>query len=107
MTGRGTWVPETCGRGHGAYRSTDGRLDVPFSTASRWFLTAALVHLAAAGAGGSTEPDWPFPLAGATDLGVAIAWAAITVPALYPQLNPLPGLTSDKIRVLRERWRGR
>jgi hypothetical protein len=62
---------------------------------------------AAAGAGGPMGPDWLFSLAGAVVLGVAITWGAGTVPVLYPQLNPLPGLSSDKVRVLRERWRVR
>jgi hypothetical protein len=76
-----------------------------------WILAAAwilgVVVAATAGVLGSSGRDWASALAGALILGVAITWGAGTVPVLYPRLNPLPGLTVDKIRVLRERWRDR
>jgi hypothetical protein len=76
-----------------------------------WILSAAwilgVVSVATAGAWGSPGPGWLSPLAGGLVLGVAIAWGAGTLPVLYPRLNPLPGLTSSEIRVLRDRWRDR
>jgi len=44
---------------------------------------------------------------GALLLGSALTWGAGTIPVLYPRVNPLPGLTSEEIRVLRNRWSGR
>jgi hypothetical protein len=73
--------------------------------ASAWIL--GVVTAGTAGAWGSTAPDWALPLAGALVLGVALAWGAGTLPVLYPRLNPLPGITSSEIRVLRDRWRNR
>ncbi|HEY1198631.1 MAG TPA: hypothetical protein VGG32_07895 [Thermoplasmata archaeon] len=76
-----------------------------------WTLSAAwIVAVAAAatvGAGGLPNVGWLSPLAGALLLGVAITWGAGTVPVLYPGINPLPGLTSGEIRVIRDRWKNR
>lgn len=76
-----------------------------------WILSAAwvlgVVAAATAGARGTAGTGGLSVLLGALVLGVAIAWGAGTVPVLYPRLNPLPGLTSDKLRDLRERWRDR
>jgi hypothetical protein len=66
-----------------------------------------VVGAATAGAGSTSAPDWLAPLAGGLLLSVAVAWGAGTVPVLYPRLNPIPGLTSEEVRVLRERWRNR
>jgi hypothetical protein len=76
-----------------------------------WILSAVwivgLVVAATAGAGGWPSVGWLSPFAGALLLGVAITWGAGTIPVLYPGLNPLPGLTSREIRVLRDRWKNR
>ncbi len=50
---------------------------------------------------------WFLSLSGALLLGVVIVWGAGTIPVLFPGLNPLPGLTSEKIRVIRDRWKNR
>lgn len=46
-------------------------------------------------------------LGGALILAAALAWAAGTVPVLFPGLNPLPGLTPQRIRTIRNWWEGR
>ncbi len=43
-------------------------------------------------------------VAGALLLVVAVLWGAGTVPVLFPAINPLPGLTSARIREIRDRW---
>ena len=64
----------------------------------------AVVVLAAVGALAGAPPTWGPALGGALLLGVAAAWGAGTIPVLFPSVNPLPGLTSERIRVLRDRW---
>lgn len=76
-----------------------------------WTLSAAwivgLVVAATVGTSGWPNGGWLSPFAGALLLGVAITWGAGTIPVLYPGINPLPGLTSGEIRVIRERWKNR
>ncbi|MGB6500788.1 MAG: hypothetical protein WBG19_05245 [Thermoplasmata archaeon] len=76
-----------------------------------WVLSAiwvvGVVTAATEGAGGWSGTGWLSSFSGALLLGVAITWGAGTVPVLYPGLNPLPGLTSGEIRVIRDRWKNR
>jgi hypothetical protein len=76
-----------------------------------WALSAVWVLGVLAGAteavGGWSGTGWLSSFSGALLLGVAIAWGAGTVPVLYPGLNPLPGLTSEEIRLIRDRWKNR
>ena len=51
-----------------------------------------------------TAPMWLTTVGGGLLLAVAITWGAGTIPVLFPALNPLPGLTSEEIRVIRNRW---
>jgi hypothetical protein len=68
---------------------------------------AALAVAVSAGSGGWPNVGWLSSCAGAILLGVAIAWGAGTIPVLYPEVYPLPGLTSGDIRVIRDRWKNR
>ncbi|HUZ80333.1 MAG TPA: hypothetical protein VMV28_06935 [Thermoplasmata archaeon] len=68
---------------------------------------AGVAAAATAGARGWVGTSWLAPFSGAILLGVAIAWGVGTVPVLYRGLNPLPGLTSEEIRTIRERWSSR
>lgn len=76
-----------------------------------WALSAAWVLGAVAaateGVGNWSATGWLSSFSGALLLGVAISWGAGTVPVLYPGLNPLPGVTSEEIRVIRDRWKNR
>jgi hypothetical protein len=67
-----------------------------------WF--AGVVMLAWAAEAASLAPGWTTALGGALLLGAAVAWGAGTIPVLFPRINPLPGLSSERIRVLRTRW---
>lgn len=67
----------------------------------------AVVALGVAGAPSLAAPAVLGPVGGGLLLGVALAWAAGTVPVMYPRLNPLPGLSSAKIGEIRERRKGR
>ncbi len=73
--------------------------------AAAWVL--GVVAAVTAGVGGWPHVGWLSPLAGALLLGVAITWGVGTVPVLYPRINPLPGMTSGDLRVIRDRWRHR
>jgi hypothetical protein len=76
-----------------------------------WALSAAwvvaVVAAATEGAGAWSATGWLSSFSGALLLGVAIVWGAGTVPVLYPELNPLPGLTGEDIRGIRDRWKNR
>lgn len=65
-------------------------------------IAAAVVEV-----GGFPNVSWLSSLAGALLLGVAIVWGSGTVPVLYPGINPLPGVTSGQIDILRDRWKNR
>ncbi len=69
---------------------------------SAWL--AAVVFLAWAGGRPGPSLAWAATLGGGLLFGVAIAWGIGTVPVLFSQLNPLPGLSVERIRVLRNRW---
>jgi hypothetical protein len=73
-----------------------------------WVLSAVwltgVVVLAWAGDATGAAPVWATMLGGALLLGVAVTWGAGTIPVLFPRINPLPGLSSEQIRVLRGRW---
>ena len=73
-----------------------------------WVLSAGwltgVVVLAWAGDATGAAPVWATTLGGALLLGVAVTWGAGTIPVLFPRINPLPGLSSEQIRVLRGRW---
>jgi hypothetical protein len=73
-----------------------------------WVLSAGwltgVVVLAWVGGVGGQAPDWFTTLGGALVLGVAVTWGTGTIPVLFPRINPLPGLTSEQVRVLRARW---
>jgi len=73
-----------------------------------WILSASwligVAALAAAGAAVPGVPDLASTIGGGLLLGVAIAWGVGTIPVLFPKVHPLPGLTSEEIRALRERW---
>ncbi len=75
----------------------------------RWSLSVlwvGAVVLAAGALSGATADSGPvLALAGGLLLTVALAWAMGTVPVLYPSVNPLPGVSPEAIRSLRERWR--
>ncbi|MHB1435896.1 MAG: hypothetical protein ACYCPN_07605 [Thermoplasmata archaeon] len=47
---------------------------------------------------------WASEVSGALLAGVAVAWATGTLPVLFPSLNPLPGLSAERVRELRVRW---
>lgn len=68
---------------------------------------AATFLLAAAGAGVAAGLYPPATVAGAVVVGVAAAGAVGTLPVLYPGLRPLPGLSAEEIRTIRDRWSGR
>ncbi len=70
-----------------------------------WVL--GVVAAATAGVAGWPHVGWLSPLAGALLFGVAITWGAGTIPVLYPRINPLPGMTSGELRVIRDRWKHR
>ncbi len=76
-----------------------------------WALSATwivgVVAVATEGAEGWSGAGWLSSLSGALLLGATIVWGAGTTPVLYPALNPLPGLTSEEIRVIRDRWKDR
>jgi hypothetical protein len=76
-----------------------------------WGLSAgwlgAVLALAWVGETPETAPESLTALGGGLLLGVAITWGAGTFPVLFPRVNPLPGLTTDQIRALRNRWKGR
>lgn len=63
--------------------------------------------LAWAGYAGASPPSMVTTVGGGLLLGTALAWGVGTLPVLYPRLNPLPGLSSEGIRILRNRWGGR
>lgn len=65
---------------------------------------AGIGTLAWVGGFARQAPQWAPAVGGALLLGVAVCWAVGTVPVLFPRVNPLPGLTPEEIRVLRERW---
>jgi hypothetical protein len=66
----------------------------------------AVLALAAVGSPTAAPPGWVAQVAGGLLLGVALSWGAGTIPVLYPKLNPLPWMTSDRIRKIRERRTG-
>jgi hypothetical protein len=72
-----------------------------WSLSATWL--AALVALAIAGAdpGAAGRAS---SVGGGLLLVTAVAWEIGTVPVLFPSLNPLPGLTVDEIRTIRDRW---
>jgi hypothetical protein len=76
-----------------------------------WALSGAwIVGVLAAATGGIGDwsgTNWLSSVSGALLLGVAVAWGVGTIPVLYPELNPLPGLTSGEIRVILDRWKNR
>ena len=73
-----------------------------------WILSAAwlagVVALAAAGAAVPIVPGAASAIGGGLLLGVAIAWGVGTLPVLFPRIHPLPGMTVEQIRAVRERW---
>lgn len=73
-----------------------------------WGLAAAwltgLTVLAGAGATSPVVPGLAPTIGGGLLLAVALAWGIGTVPVLFPKLRPLPGLSVDELRSMRERW---
>lgn len=97
---------------------TSFRMIAPFQRVSHawtrrmlWTLSSIwlvmVLTTAAAGIGDWSETDRLTTISGGLLLGVAIAWAVGTLPVLYPELNPLPGLGSNRILDLRARWKNR
>lgn len=70
------------------------------------WIVATLLLVASVGSSGPLSPAGAAAAGGAV-CAVAVAWGAGTVPVLFPTVQPLPGLTSEEIRRLRERWKGR
>ncbi len=70
-----------------------------------WLLSVLVL----AGFGPALDPaaNGTTRLGGALLLGVALAWGVGTIPVLFPNLNPLPGLTAEQVRVIRRRWEHR
>ena len=73
-----------------------------------WILSAAWV-ISVLGYGVSAMVAVPVGSAtsfgsGALLLVVVLAWGIGTLPVLYPSLRPLPGLSSERIRAIRDRW---
>lgn len=73
-----------------------------WALAGSWI--AAVVALGVAWSSFVAPPAWVSALAGGIVLAVALSWGTGTVPVLFPAVNPLPGLTSARIREIRERW---
>ena len=65
---------------------------------------AGILALAGAGADRPIVPGTVSAIGGGLLLAVALAWGIGTVPVLFPKLNPLPGLTADELRTIRNRW---
>ncbi len=65
---------------------------------------AGLFVLAGAGAAANGTVGWILVLGGAPLLMVAFAWGGATIPVRFPRLDPLPGPSSERVRVIRERW---
>jgi hypothetical protein len=67
----------------------------------------AVLLLATAGTAVSGASTSLYIAGGGLIAGIAVAWTVGTVPVLYPRLNPLPGLTFERLVSLRQRWRDR
>lgn len=74
-----------------------------------WILSgawlAAMATLALLGAEGGAGPGGSLGLAGGLLLASDVAWAVGTIPVLWPELNPLPGVRSERLREFQKRWR--
>ena len=64
----------------------------------------AVLLLAAVGATGPIGAGALSATGGGLLLAVALAWGIGTVPVLFPKLHPLPGLTVEELRSIRDRW---
>lgn len=67
-----------------------------------WLAATALLSWAASQ--GPSKPPLVASVGGAVLLCAAIVWGVGTIPVLFPRLNPLPGLSPERIRILRSRW---
>ena len=65
---------------------------------------AGIVALAGVGANSPIVPGTVSAIGGGLLLAVALAGGIGTVPVLFPKLNPLPGLTAEELRTIRNRW---
>ncbi len=85
------------------------RISHAWTRRMRWSLSivwAGAVGLAAVATGVMSSADaLAVAAAGGILLAAAVAWSVGTLPVLFPSVNPLPGLTSEELRALRDRRR--
>ncbi len=84
------------------------RISHAWTTRMLWVLSAVWIAMVVAfirlGPGSSTASAGWLAALGGLMLAVSIAWALGTLPVLYLDLNPLPGLPSERIQKIRDRW---